>query len=297
MQRRKFLKASGQAALVSCLPLSCLQFSEDKKYKFGYQLYSIRDEMEKKPLETLAFLKELGYEDFEHYGFNPEDGSYYGYDAKAFKNKLDDLGLTISSGHYPFSQFLNAPESELMEYTKRAIEGAKIMGSKYLVWPWLDPEQRTVDSFKKAASKLNSIGELMKAAGLVMTYHNNGYDFNPLGNADGYEIILNETDPDLVKLQIDFYWVANAGTRNPVELLAANPDRFVMWHIKDMHKESRDYTELGNGSIDYVSIIPQLNQSHLDYYFIEQGGNFTVNSKESAAFSAQYFKKHLQEFL
>ncbi len=297
MKRRDFVKLGGAAAALSCLPFSCQTTNPKRNYKLGYQLYSIRDEMAVKPIETLQFLKSLGYQDFEHYGFNAEDGTYYRFEAKNFKSKLDELGLTISSGHYPFSQFFNAPETELLDFTKQAIEGALVMGSKYIVWPWLDPDQRSVDGFKKAADKLNVIGSVIKDAGLTLAYHNNGYDFDPLGTDDGYEIILKETDPEIVKLQIDFYWVANAGTRNPIEMLNANPERYVMWHIKDMHKVSRDYTELGNGSIDYLSMLPQFDQTNLDYYFIEQGGNFTVNSKESAKFSMNYFKEHLQKFL
>ena len=70
-----------------------------------------------------------------------------------------------------------------------------------------------------------------------------------------------------------------------------------MWHIKDMDKVTRDYTELGNGSIDYLSMLPDPHTSGLVYYYIEQGGNFTVNSMESAATSIAYFKKHLQKQL
>ena len=93
------------------------------------------------------------------------------------------------------------------------------------------------------------------------------------------------------------YWVMHSSRYTPKELIQKQPERFVMWHIKDMHKISRDYTELGNGSIDYLNILPQFNQAHLNYYFIEQGGNFTINAKKSAEFSVNYFKEHLQKFL
>ncbi|BAO77254.1 hypothetical protein [Winogradskyella sp. PG-2] len=70
-----------------------------------------------------------------------------------------------------------------------------------------------------------------------------------------------------------------------------------MWHIKDMHKDSRDYTELGNGSIDYNKILPSPEKSGLEYFYIEQGGNYTESSIKSAAFSADYFIKNLQKYL
>jgi sugar phosphate isomerase/epimerase len=93
------------------------------------------------------------------------------------------------------------------------------------------------------------------------------------------------------------YWLMHSSNRTPKELIAAQPGRYVMWHIKDMHKTSRDYTELGNGSIDYTELLPDPTTSGLEYYYLEQGGNYAVNSLVSAARSAEYFKEHLQKYL
>jgi len=83
----------------------------------------------------------------------------------------------------------------------------------------------------------------------------------------------------------------------PSELINLQPGRFTMWHIKDMDKVTRDYTELGNGSIDYKKLLPDPKKSGLEYYFIEQGGNYAVDSTTSAIESAKYFKSDLQELL
>jgi len=83
----------------------------------------------------------------------------------------------------------------------------------------------------------------------------------------------------------------------PKDLVKKHPKRIVMWHIKDMDKVSRDYTELGNGSIDYVEHLPDPVESGLEFYFIEQGGNYAHNSTKSAADSASYFKENLLQFL
>jgi len=82
----------------------------------------------------------------------------------------------------------------------------------------------------------------------------------------------------LVKLQIDMYWVMHSSKQTPKELISQHPGRYVMWHIKDMDKITRDYTELGNGSIDYVDVLPDPNESGLEYFYIEQGGNFAHNA-------------------
>jgi sugar phosphate isomerase/epimerase len=113
----------------------------------------------------------------------------------------------------------------------------------------------------------------------------------------GYDVILKETDPKLVKLQMDMYWVMHEAKTTPKELIAKQPGRFVMWHIKDMDKVSRDYTELGNGSINYHDILPNPKKSGLEYYYIEQGGNFTTSALQSAADSAEFFKKELSRYL
>lgn len=70
-----------------------------------------------------------------------------------------------------------------------------------------------------------------------------------------------------------------------------------MWHIKDMDKVTKDYTELGKGSINYAEILPDPIESGLKFYYLEQGGNFKINAMKSAADNADYFKKHLQQYL
>lgn len=108
---------------------------------------------------------------------------------------------------------------------------------------------------------------------------------------------MKETDPALVKLQIDLYWVMHSSKRSPAELFSLQPGRFVMWHLKDMDKVSRDYSELGNGSIDFTKILPDATRSGLEYYYIEQGGNFAKDPLTSVTVSAAYLKKNLEQYL
>ncbi|GGG32444.1 sugar phosphate isomerase [Dokdonia pacifica] len=297
MNRRTFIESMGILGAASLLPISCLHMQPTTNYKLGYQLFSIRDEMTKDPIGTLKLLKKLGYQDFEIYGFDAEKGMYYGYTAADFKMILDDLGLTVSSGHYGFSGFLNAPEDILIRFVDQCIQGADTLNSAYITWPWIAPEQRTLDNFKIMSKKLNIIGEQVKAAGLGFAYHNHGYEFDDHNGQNGYDIILSETDAALVKLQMDMYWVMHSSKYTPKELIQKQPGRYVMWHIKDMDTKTRDYTELGNGSIDYTTLLPDPIASGLEYYYIEQGGNFAQNSIQSATDSATYFKEHLQKYL
>ena len=171
------------------------------------------------------------------------------------------------------------------------------MESKYITWPWISPEQRTIETYKLMSNKLNIIGEQITDAGLGFAYHNQGFEFDDHNGENGFDIIISETDPSLVKLQMDMYWVMHSSNYTPKQLIDHQPGRYVMWHIKDMDKITRDYTELGNGSIDYIDILPDPVKSGLEFYYIEQGGNFLDSSIKSAAFSANYFKNNLQKYL
>jgi len=263
----------------------------------GYQLYSIRDEMAKDPIATLKSLKSMGYQDFETYGYEAEKDIFYGFKSSEFKNILDDLELTVTSGHYGFSPFLEKSDDELRRFVDQCIIGAKRVNSKYITWPWTAPELRTIDNFKLMSQKLNLIGEQVQNANLGFAYHNHGFEFEDHNGENGFDIIIKETDPSTVKLEMDMYWVMHSSNYTPQELIDAQPGRYVMWHLKDMDKVTRDYTELGNGSIDYVKLLPDPLKSGLEFYYLEQGGNFAINSVRSAESSANYFKSNLQKYL
>lgn len=299
MNRRTFIEQSGILGATTLLPLSTLSAMDNPSYKMGLQLFSIHQDMMKDPKGTLVAVKEMGYEDFEIYGFDEEKVSYYGIEANTFKQVLDDLELTATSGHYGFSDYFTQSDEALTYFVDQCIKGAHALRTPYITWPWLAPELRTIDNFKLLAEKLNVIGEQVTAAGLGFAYHNHGFEFDvkDANGKTGYDILLRDTDPSVVKLQMDMYWVMHSASVTPKELIAQHPGRYVMWHIKDMDKVTRDYTEMGNGSIDYVDILPDPVASGLEYYYIEQGGNFTHSPMKSAETSATYFKKHLQKFL
>ncbi|MEP4947089.1 MAG: twin-arginine translocation signal domain-containing protein, partial [Flavobacteriaceae bacterium] len=129
MNRRNFIKQSGALGALALTPLPCLSVLDKFKYKMGYQLYSIRDEMAKDPIRTLKALKTMGYQDFEVYGFDDEKGTYYGFKSTEFKRILDDLGLSATSGHYGFSSYLEKSEDEMKRFVDHCIVGAKALNS------------------------------------------------------------------------------------------------------------------------------------------------------------------------
>jgi sugar phosphate isomerase/epimerase len=297
ISRRRFLQQSGALAAASLVTLPAIAKSTAPKYKMGLQLFTIRKPMAQDVVGTIKKVADLGYEDLETYGYETEQKRFYGLPASDFKKLIDDHNLTTSSGHYDFAPYFNKSNDELKRYVDRLIEGARLLNQRYITWPWLDPESRSIEKFKILTGKLNMIGEQVTKAGLGFAYHNHDFEFIDHNGENGYDIIMSETDPSLVKLQIDLYWVMHSSKLPPAALFSKQPGRFVMWHIKDMDKVTRDYTELGNGSIDYTVILPEASRSGLEYYFLEQGGNFAKDPMQSITDSAVFFKKNLQRFL
>jgi len=297
MKRRTFVKNSGLLLSASILPTPLFSSVVKPKYKMGLQAFTIRDALAKDLIGSLKTVKTLGYEDLELYGFDAEQIAYYGYKARDFKNLLDDLGLTSSSCHYGFTDYVNASKADLSKFVDTCITGALTLKNSYITWPWMAPEHRTLEIFERLPELLNSIGEQVNQAGLGFAYHNHDFEFQTYGDTTGFDRIVKGTDPTLVKIQLDLYWAVHSAKKSPQELIAMAPERFVMWHIKDMDKVTRDYSELGNGSIDYSAMLPKLDMSGLEFFYLEQGGNFAQNSMQSITDSAYFFQKTLQRFL
>jgi sugar phosphate isomerase/epimerase len=287
MTRRTFLHRAAMASAAGTLPVQ-----QQRPYRMGLQLFTMRAAMSTDVAGTLKRIADLGYEEVETYGFDPQGIGYYRMPAKTFAQLLRDNNLATPSGHYDLNRFVTTSEDDLKRYMDRCIEGAKLLGQTYVTWPFLDPGSRTLDSFKTVARRLNLIGQQAKAAGLLVAYHNHDFEFVEHHGQIGYDIVLKETDPALVKLQIDLYWIARASALSAAEWFKRQPGRFVMWHVKDMHKISRDYTELGNGAVDFSQIFPHARFAGLQHYFVEQGGNFTHDPFRTIADGAEYMKRN-----
>ena len=297
INRRDFIVQSTSALSASLLALHGLNNLSFAKYKMGLQLFTIRGPLAMDVVGTIKKVAAIGYEDSETYGYDPSQGTYYGMKASAFKQLLADHKMITTSGHYDFTKYFDKSTDDMMRFVDQCIEGAHALGQKYITWPWLDPAFRTLENFKLLAGKLNTIGERINKTGLGFAYHNHDFEFVDYNGENGYNIIMRETDPTLVKLQMDLYWIMHSSKLGPSDLFKKQPGRFVMWHIKDMDKVSRDYSELGNGSIDFTVILPEASRAGLQYYYIEQGGNFAKDPMQSITDSAAYFKKNLEKFL
>ena len=290
--RRTFLQqaAAFTAAAGAIPPMSQ---AAPPRYKMGLQLYTIRDAMARDAAGTLTRVAALGYQEVETYGFDPEAIGYYKRPAREFAQMLRDNGLTSPSGHYDLNRFATASDADLNRYVDRCIEGARLVGHRYITWPFLEEPLRPIESFTRIVGRFNGIGERIAKAGLQFAYHNHGFEFVEQDGRIPYDVVLRDTDPRLVKLQLDLYWLSHDSKQTPRHWFERAPGRYEMWHVKDMHKVSRDYTELGNGTIDYTRIWPDAAFSGMKHFFVEQGSNFAQDSMQSATDGAAYVKRYL----
>ncbi|OCB77061.1 xylose isomerase [Flavobacterium piscis] len=283
--RRNFIINTSLAA-ATVLALPSLAFTMDKK-EIGLQLYTLRDELPKDVKSTLEKVAKAGYKTVETYGFSIKD-QFWGLSPIEVKKILDANNLKAPSGHYNLGSFLYDGN---LEEVKAAIEAAQILKNEYLTVPWVDEPFR--NDFHKIAVRLNEAGKMCAAAGLKLAYHNHDFEFKKHNGITGYEILLKETDRNLVYFELDLYWVVRSGN-DPIKLFRENPGRFKLWHVKDMDKVNPDLnTEIGSGSIDFKTIFKEVKQSGMKHFFVEQENNYKPNAFEAIKTSCDFILKEL----
>lgn len=224
--------------------------------KIGLQLYTVRRELQKDFEGTLAQVAAIGYSEVEFAG-------YYDRSPQRVKGLLTRNNISAPSSH------MQLPA--MRQNLDKLIEAAKIIGHDYLVLAYLMPaERKTIDDFKQVAYSLNMAGETCSKAGITLAYHNHDFEFVPMGGDIPYNTLLKGTDPNLVKLELDLYWLTKA--KQPVaEVLAKLKGRVPLVHIKDMDNTPKQFfTEVGRGIIDYKSLLAEAQRTGVKHFFVEQ---------------------------
>jgi sugar phosphate isomerase/epimerase len=127
-----------------------------------------------------------------------------------------------------------------------------------------------MDDYKKHAQLFNQAAEVCKKSGIQFGYHNHDFEFVTLEGQTPYDFLLKETDPKLVQMELDLYWISFAG-KDPVAYFKKHPGRFPLWHVKDMEKSGeRSFTEVGNGSINFQRLFDAKKTAGLKHFFVEQ---------------------------
>ena len=314
--RRNFLKHAGAFALGSLIIPACNN-NQDKAEKeaasknesdsanantpagtgnigaIGLQLYSVKDVIEKDLKGTLQQLAAIGYKEVESYP--GQKGHYYGMAPKEFTAMLNDLGLKLVSSHFGSGTREGIAgtwqKATMLQNFDELVSKAAETGQQYLTCSSLNESLRkTPDDLKQTAELFNKTGETCKKAGLQFAYHNHDFEFKKVGDAMIYDYMLDNTDPELVKYELDMYWVVS-GEQDPVAYLNKYPNRFPLGHVKDMSKQDKKKNaEIGTGSINYTEILKVAKNAGMKHFLVEQE-TFTRPSIESMKMNYEYLSK------
>lgn len=258
-------------------------FSKTQNYT-AIQLWTLRDAMQKNPKSTLAVLAKMGYNEVEAFGWD-----FFGMAPKPFKNYIESLGLKMRSAHGALMK--KNPNEPTPTNLQESIDRAKEAGLKYYIIPWMDEANySTYDACMKTAEYFNMYGELCKKSDLQLLYHNHDFEFQVRNNKTVYDIILENTDSNFLKCEMDLYWVS-VGGKNPIDLFEKYPKRFPLWHVKDKHKTLNESTEIGNGSIDFNAIFKKASLAGLEMPVVEQEDYQGKNPFNSAKICINNFNK------
>jgi len=258
INRREFVFSSigllGYAATKS--------FADSKKRPLGVQLYTVRKKAEHHLPDMLAAIQQIGYEEVETYW------NVYSHPAAELKRMINDHGLRVPSGHFNYDGI------------EGKLDYAATLGVDYVICPMLPKAMWTsLDGFRKAADQFNEWGEKIKRMGMRFGFHNHNYEFRRFGETTGFDVLLSRTDPNLMCLEMDCYWITQAG-QDPLQMLKTLGDRIQLLHLKDrragfptsqeMNKHAEHMTPVGTGTIQWKDILAAAQQKGVAHMFVEQ---------------------------
>jgi sugar phosphate isomerase/epimerase len=283
--RRDFIRLSALATAAGCTlgrintAFAAAAASESSGLIYGVQLFMVRRQAPKDLAAVLRTIHQIGFAQIELYPIA------YTYSAPELRRIIADCGLGAVSGHFDYVGL----ESK--------IEYAHQLGLEFMVCPMLPTDQWTsVEGFQKAAADFNRWGNAVKSAGMEFAFHNHDYEFKPLGNTTGFAELMEHTDPALVKLEFDMYWLTQAG-QDPYTMLTRYANRVRLVHMKDrvanapisynIDASSDHFTELGKGTIMWPRLLAQARKQGVRYAFLDQdetSGPVFASMKESYAY-------------
>ena len=290
MKKREFIK---QSAILSAGFFAMPKLAFENTPKIGLQLYTLRDIIAKDVPGVFGQISKAGYSELEMFGL-AAGNTFFGHPVKKISELLKENNLTSPSGHYMPEDFLfkNGNGDDV----KNLCDVAHELGNQYIIIPWMSEEKRkNIDQYKVLAERLNRAGEIVKKANLQLAYHNHDFEFADFNGEHGYDILLNKTDSDLMKMEMDLYWVVRAGY-DPIALFKSNPGRFHLWHVKDMSKTDKTQnTEICNGVLDFKNIFKSAKLAGVKHFIVEQETNYAPDYYGSITTSNKEVKKLLRK--
>lgn len=239
-----------------------LAFAKKADRPLGVQLYTVRNLVGDDFPGTLAAIRKIGYTHAETYV------AEYKMSAKDLRKAIVDAGLQVPSAHFGYNDF-----DARLDYCKE-------LGAECAVCSMVPLTiANSADGYKRGADQYNIWGAKAKSMGMKFGFHNHNVEFQQYDGKPGLEILLENTDPATVQWQMDCYWVAQAG-HDPVAMFRKYGKRIQSLHVKDRKPNatvtletgarSAFFTEVGNGTLDWKSILHLANEDRVPYLFVEQ---------------------------
>ncbi|MFW6277279.1 MAG: TIM barrel protein [Prolixibacteraceae bacterium] len=266
--RRNFIKntgaAVGGAALLGHLPLNSFAGEGNGPKSFGFQVWTIKDDLVKDFPGTLQKMANLGYREVEmcsplgysNSGFEPLNHM----SGSEMKKIVEDAGLKCTSSHFNMG--------ELRDHLDNRMEWAHGLGMKQMAASsfWL-PKDASVDDYRKACEELNKIGEKTRAGGLQMVFHNHHMEFEKRGDELIYDEMLKVLDPDLVKMQFQVA-VVDIGY-HAADYFRNYPGRFISAHLADYSKAKDSQVPVGEGIVDWKDFFKAAKKGGVKNFYVE----------------------------
>ena len=242
-----------------------IRLQGDFKGPLGVQLYTFRVLAQKDPVAMLDTVRKLGFT-------MVEGGSTYGMSMERYLDVLKERGLRTTSMLAGYERFRDSSDAIIAQ--------AKALGASYVGIAWIPHQAPFKESdARKAITDFNVFGRKMKDAGLQFVYHNHGYEGHKYGDGTLLDLIIRETDPELVKLEMDVLWTWVPGI-DPVALIRKYPGRFKLMHIKDVkpgiprgsltgNLPEEQQAPPGEGQVPWAAVLEAAQKDGFEYYYIE----------------------------
>ncbi|MDA3823674.1 MAG: sugar phosphate isomerase/epimerase [Bacteroidales bacterium] len=278
--RRNFIKTSGaalgSAALLSAIPMGLMGCNPAPSLSFGFQTWTLRDQLGEDLPGTLKMMADKGYKEMEFcspigYKGTPFE-QFREMGGKALKQIISDSGLKCISSHFNMG--------EMRDELDQSIEWAQEMGINQIICSsfWLAKEA-TVDDYRKSCDELNEIALKIDEAGLQTGFHNHHMEFETIDGELIYDALLESLAPELVKMQFQVA-VVNIGYQ-AADYFRKYPGRFISAHLSDYSNEKEAQVAVGQGIVDWPDFFEAAKVGGVKNFFVEMD---PVTFAESAAF-------------
>jgi sugar phosphate isomerase/epimerase len=210
-------------------------------------------------------------------------------DWKQVKGVFDDNGMVISGLHAGYAAVANP------EWGPKAIDACKAMGVSYILSSGVAPGEG-IEPYVRCAEPFNAFGAKCKENGITFCYHNHGWEFESFDGVKGIHKLCEVTDPEVVKLNVDVYWVTVGGEK-PAEFIERYSNRVGYYHFKDgpytptgsVAPKPYAFTELGRGTVDLAAALAAARKFNPSWIVYEQDRT-ELEPKEACRVSFEHLK-------